>query len=255
MLDTIRERWSRLRSWAVEVWPHVVTVLGAVGLVAAVVLVWFLSTGRLTVEKVGAYSTLVLIFITGVYALLTYELVRESRASRRQQVRPELVFEVGRNRLLVRNVGEGHAHRVTVRLCLNEQRHDTDDEYVESSDGAHRTAQFPTSDLGVGESFSIYEGPHGNVGSSERDVHDDYASLAVSMEYSDLNGNSYDQQFTEPLESFSVKSTPRSEPLDRLEDKVGGIESELRTIRHAVESHPELDTDGEGEAHSERERE
>lgn len=67
-------------------------------------------------EALMAYATIVLALITGMYVLVTYLLLRESKDAREQDVAPIIILDVANNEPTIKNVGNGPASKVEFTL-------------------------------------------------------------------------------------------------------------------------------------------
>ena len=75
-------------------------------------------------DELQRYSSLILVIITGVYAFLTWRMVREMRRAREAEAEPHLVtalvlpYGPGETKLRVENAGRGPALKIMARISL-----------------------------------------------------------------------------------------------------------------------------------------
>lgn len=171
-------------------------------------------------SNINAVATVILVVITGVYAFLTWRLVKETRSAREQEAAPALNLDVapfsfGAWVPKIENLGNGPALDVsgTVRLEPGGEEYD-----------------FHSKNIAAGEFTGTLE-PKVNDES-----HLDYGSLIAKGSYTDVFGN-----YTEFIEEYDLEILASLDGAESILDRDDGLrymrnmEGHLRTIADNIE--------------------
>lgn len=207
--------------------PHwaLTGVLLGILVITVIVLLFGAYQGLFQLTFITAIANSVLVLVTGVYAALTYLLVRETRRARRQEIMP--VFTAGidplpgrevKYHVVLLNIGNGPAQDLEATLEL-------------VPDGARGSIQ------------SLNVVPGGKIG-----AHDPFDSIEVLPEqlkpyeelrirgcYKDLFGNSHDFSLVLDLKDFTegevpstfLQTDPITGSLNAIGNEVGRIADEI----------------------------
>lgn len=171
-------------------------------------------------STINASATVILVLVTAVYAFLTWRMVVETRRARQQEVTPVFNLSVkpisiGAWAPAIENVGNGPALDVEATLTL------------EPGGEEHRveTKNIPEGDFAGSMNPRIGE-----------DTHEEYDSLVVEGEYTDVFGErstfdeSYDLEFL--AKHDGADSIMKRDPTER---HVRRIEQHLKAISEGIE--------------------
>ncbi|WP_408957557.1 hypothetical protein [Natrinema sp. 74] len=169
---------------------------------------------------INAVSTVVLVIVTGVYAYLTWGMVRETRRARKQEVTPVMnldiePFSIGAWAPKIENIGNGPAIDVdgTVKLHPGGEEHNI------------QTKNIPSGDFTGSLSPQIAE-----------DAHEDYESLVVEGSYRDVFGDRDTFKETYDLELLAkFDGADSMMKRDRRERHLRQIEKHLKSIAEGIE--------------------
>jgi|GEM_PF-4782491 len=169
---------------------------------------------------INSVSTVVLVIVTGVYAYLTWGMVRETRRARKQEVSPVMnldvePFSAGAVAPKIENIGNGPAIDVdgTVKLHPGGEEHEIQSKNIPSGDFTGSVAPQ------IGE-----------------DSHEEYESLVVEGSYRDVLGDrgTFEEEYDLKLlaESDGADSIMKR---DRRERHLGKIAKHLKSIAQGIE--------------------
>jgi hypothetical protein len=106
LTEEIRNRWKQL----------IVFGLFSVVFAGAAFLVYFVFLGALSGPEATAVATLFLVAVTGGYGAVTYEMMRETRKARHQEIVPVFEPHVREDEIALVNGGNGPAHKLDATI-------------------------------------------------------------------------------------------------------------------------------------------
>ena len=144
-------------------------IFGGLG-VALVGIVAALAAGLIEGSEATAYSTIVLVGVTGYYVYATRLLVNETREARRQEVMPELAIEALESGLKLVNVGSGPALDISLDCSLDSERR----------------LKVQRTHLRAGDEVLLDDRKLNLVPQGDEQIHDEYNCLHVSGTYENV---------------------------------------------------------------------
>ncbi|WP_134670423.1 helix-turn-helix transcriptional regulator [Halorussus marinus] len=169
---------------------------------------------------INAVSTVVLVIVTGVYAYLTWGMVRETRRARKQEVTPVMnldvePFSIGAWAPKIENIGNGPAIDVngTVKLHPDGEEHEI------------QTKNIPSGDFTGSLSPNVSE-----------NTHEEYESLVVEGSYRDVFGDR--DTFKETYELDLLAKLDGADSMmkrDQQERHLRSIDNHLKSIAGSIE--------------------
>jgi hypothetical protein len=85
---------------------------------AAIGLSYLVYTDTIAGGEATAIATVLLVVLTGVYATVTYQMMLETRKSRKQEIMPVFEFQSEEIRSYIQNVGGGPARKLDLTISL-----------------------------------------------------------------------------------------------------------------------------------------
>ena len=186
--------------------------------------------GLLTPEFVSAAATSVLVLITAGYAVLTLQLVRETRRSREQEVVP--AFKLGIKPwaisiygVQIRNIGNGPAQDISATVSLQ-------------PDGPEGKVTYQN--VAPGDAIPVPKPFHETR--LDQDTLDKYNNLKVDGKAYDIFGNPHDISDTYNLGLVKEQNTATSlmeqnnqeKYMKDIKDGLGDIESEVKSLNRNI---------------------
>lgn len=171
-------------------------------------------------STISAIATVVLVIVTAVYVVLTWKMVQETQQARKQEVMPVMnldiePFSVGSSAPVIENVGNGPAldATATFKLVPGGEEYEIQSKNIPSGD------------------FSGASRPR-----IDADTHEEYDSLTVEGEYTDVFGDRDDFE-----ETYDLELLANSDPADSIMKRdqqaqhLKSIDKRLESIAKGIE--------------------
>lgn len=171
--------------------------------------------GTITGPKGTAYSTLILVAITGYYVFITRLLVNETEKARRQELSPELEIECVKSGVKLVNIGSGPALRI--RACCS-----LDDDDRLSIKRTH---------LRAGDSLLLDDNKINNATDPDSEISEQYCCFHLEGSYRNVFQETKPLKKAIPLKRLTTESQRATEAETRAAlNHLEGIKTQLTKI-------------------------